>query len=65
MTIRTICLPLASLLCCGVALAQTPAPPPVSPPPVNTNVPSPPAAPPVGTSPPPVNTTAHPAKDLK
>jgi len=61
MTVRTLCLSLASLLCCGVIAAQTSAPPPPSPPPpVNTNIQPPPAAPPVGTSTPPVNTTPPP-----
>ena len=56
MTTRSHCLSLAALLCCGIALAQTSAPPPV-----NASVPPPPpAAPPVATSTPPVDTTQPP-----
>ncbi len=57
-----LCVSLASLLCCGLASAQSSAPPPPAsvPPPVDTSMPPPPSIPPVNTSAPPVNTTPPP-----
>lgn len=62
MKTTTLCIPLASLLACGIALAQSSAPPPPAsaPPPVDTSMPPPPSAPPVNTNTPPVNTTPPP-----